>query len=145
MIHQICQRTLHFFTLFVGERHFTQTLLQFGTLTLVIVQPLFVLAQIYEVTAMLALIREPDVTYGEPHVQPKHETTECSPEKAFPSCCRHQADALPFGKFFHPGVFVMQVGQQTNGTSTVGTAGLHQRIGMNERLFVVEDIPIGRS
>lgn len=108
-------------------------------------QVAFVLAQVDEVTAVLALVRELYVPYGKPDIQAQHQCAEHSPKGMLPPRGWHQTKRFSCGLFFYTGVFAMQAGKQTNGTGTVGDTGLYQRIGMGKGVFILQHILIGGS
>lgn len=136
VVDEVCEGLKHFFAFVVRKRHFGEAGFQFGAFALVVAQALFVLAQVDEVAAVLAVVQEADVLDGEPYVEAYHEAGEAQPQEAFPAVAGREAEKFPVGGFFHLGVFLMQVGKQAGGLGAVGGTGLNEGVGTREGLFV---------
>jgi len=105
---------------------------------------LFVLAQIYEIAAVLAILGKLDIFDGKPYIEAYHQCGECSPQILFPLVSGLYANQTSTGMFLHLIVFTVQAGEQTSYPGTVGSARLYQRVGTGKGLFVVHQSRVGR-
>ena len=144
MFHEVRQRAMHFFALFVGQRHLLQAFFQFLALAFIVAQALFVFAQGDKVVAVVALFLEPDKAEQHSTGNAEHNHRKHSPEKTFVTTDRLQPHMPAIGKLLYLIILTVQTGNQADGPGTVDSTALHQRVSMRKGLFVVHQSSIGR-